>query len=1402
MRRVWHILARYPVRTLLAGFLLLVLMLASFVRIAAMTGLGHGFAERQVAALSPSGQSILIEGVSGDLLGRFEIGRLQVRDVDGTWLAAEAVTVRWSPLALLAGHLKLDEVSAERLTASRRPETLTREQDGSEDGAGLGRYTLGSLVIGRLELGAPLVPEPQVLGLTATLATDIATGELQADLAPITGEGDRLSAAIAWGGRVPVTGTLTGSGPDGGLLSELLGLGGRGPVIIGIDGRGDRDNWTLSATGRAGETLLMALDARRAGDEVSAAARLDLTQSALTAGLADRIGPGVELAAEDAGSGRLDVRLSSEVLTLAISPAIDLETGSLGSDTMPVSLLVRSLGQITGTGLEGEARLDGVLTRINSQTWQVDGDLDAIGLAFDPVSASRIFGPLELTVRTDGSGVVLVSNLASEGFRLSGKTDQRLGDAPGLVAKATFFPEAGEADVGSLVMRAAQGEVRLSGQAAFDLSKIDLDGSASLAPSGGLPGLAVRRWRAVRGSAEEPIAITLAGRADLADLPESLGGWPGETADIRLDALAMPGGELTLRRLNINSPQALLSLSGRMGNGSPAARLDFEATSGDFGAAAFDRLTFGFDLAGAGDGIKLAGQARASGVLAGGEPVVAPALDFDGTYSGGVITGRLSVGATIRDEPFRLHAEPEISSTDWRLASLSASWDLLSGSGILAGSGADLRAINGDLRVEGRLGRSASAPAFSGSVALSDALASFDVTASNVTASGIELAEIRLTGSGARNALTGNLMLSGTVPLGGDDDTFRLTAPIEANLVDPALTLSPEGALGGAAFTTLDPIGIALRGDGLAAEGRFGLFGGSAAFDLVQVGDALNAGLRIEGVRAGRLGRVFGRRGLRGELAADLRLSGAGDALSGEGAISISNLRAAGRESLPTDLRMDLSLGGGVLAITAATLADSEALSLQARGMVPVSAAASPFGLTILPDAPLAFSLAGTGRLESLWALFGSPEARLEGSFAVNATGEGPLATLFPEGTLSVSDAVFEDAASGLHLVGISLSTRLDDQAVSVSDFSARGVNGGTISGNGRAGLDGFGEVSLALDGLNALQRDDISASVSGTVALSRPDEQTSLTGDLVIDRARINLDRLPASGVTTIDVRFPSENGEPEVVSEPAVPVRLDIGLKANRRIFVEGTGIASEWGIDTRILGTLSEPRLAGTARIVRGDLDFAGRNFQFVDSRVVFNGLPEDARLAIRAERVSADLTAGFEVTGTVSDPAFALSSTPSLPEDEILSRVLFGRSAAQLSALEAAQLAAAVARLSGGGSGGFDLIGPLQDALGIDRLDFGVSQDGDATVGVGEYIGEDVYVELRTNARGDTGLAVEWTPLSNLALSTELGQAAEPRFGIRWRRDFNIGDGPATAAGTQDDPVRPDDASLDGDPAQGG
>ena len=94
----------------------------------------------------------------------------------------------------------------------------------------------------------------------------------------------------------------------------------------------------------------------------------------------------------------------------------------------------------------------------------------------------------------------------------------------------------------------------------------------------------------------------------------------------------------------------------------------------------------------------------------------------------------------------------------------------------------------------------------------------------------------------------------------------------------------------------------------------------------------------------------------------------------------------------------------------------------------------------------------------------------------------------------------------------------------------------------------------------------------------------------------------------------------------------------------------------------------------------------------------------------------------VAGTGLKPEITFASTPAMPQDELLSRILFGTSITNLSAPEALQLASAVAALQSG-SGSLDPINALRKAIGLDRLRIvpaDVTTGQKTAIGAGKYI----------------------------------------------------------------------------------
>jgi translocation and assembly module TamB len=139
--------------------------------------------------------------------------------------------------------------------------------------------------------------------------------------------------------------------------------------------------------------------------------------------------------------------------------------------------------------------------------------------------------------------------------------------------------------------------------------------------------------------------------------------------------------------------------------------------------------------------------------------------------------------------------------------------------------------------------------------------------------------------------------------------------------------------------------------------------------------------------------------------------------------------------------------------------------------------------------------------------------------------------------------------------------------------------------------------------------------------------------------------------------------------------------------------------------------------------------------------------------------------LSITGFADAPRFDFSSVPAgLPQDSIMALLLFGQPAAQLSALQIAQVGYALATLSGvGGSTGNPLV-KLQKSLGLDRLTVGTNTVNSATgspensgyaVAAGRYVTKRVYVEGKQTTTGTSQVQVDVDLTKRLKLQTRLG-----------------------------------------------
>jgi translocation and assembly module TamB len=424
------------------------------------------------------------------------------------------------------------------------------------------------------------------------------------------------------------------------------------------------------------------------------------------------------------------------------------------------------------------------------------------------------------------------------------------------------------------------------------------------------------------------------------------------------------------------------------------------------------------------------------------------------------------------------------------------------------------------------------------------------------------------------------------------------------------------------------------------------------------------------------------------------------------------------------------------------------------------------------------------GPADALWRLAAIDAFDLTGPVGVAADVSGSLDAPVLQGAVVSHALRAQSAISGSDIQAIDLAGSFNGAHLALAHFSgitrAGGANAvGHVAGSGTIDFSDVSserpKIDLRLGVTNAelVNRPEMGATITGPLRIVSDGHGGTVAGRLHIDRARWVLGRtsaaqsLPSIAVTErntpIDLAPPPPRGP---------PWKLLIDAAGANRIDVHGMGLESEWQTDVHVRGDTTTPQIFGSADVVRGTYDFAGKRFDLTRGRIRFNGeIPIDPQIDIVATGDANDISATINISGSAQRPQISFDSTPALPEEELLSRILFGSSITQISAPEAVQLASALAALRGGG--GLDPINKLRGAIGLDRLRV-LSADptiGRGTaLGVGKYLGRKFYVELVTDGHGYNATSIEFRLTRWLSLLGTVSTLYDESISMKFTKDY--------------------------------
>jgi translocation and assembly module TamB len=1284
----------------LAAAVMLVVALTGAVWIAGNSGPGRGLIERLTYRLS--GGTVRLTGLAGAFPAQLTLDHLDLIDGRGVWLTADHVAVRWSPLRLLERRIRVEQLEAARVHMERAP-----VGDGKGGSVSIPHIEVAAFAINTVELGAPLTGTPARLSLRGGLelrSLQDAVGELTARR--VDGEGEYALQLRLDPRRMDAT--LRVHEPAGGPLENLLSLPGLGD---------------LSATA--------------AVHGLRNAERVDVV---LGAGpLHAEVHGTVDLAARSAD---LDYSLQSP----ALSPRPELSWSKIG-------LTGGWHGTFTAPAADGRLEVQGLkiadtkILRLTADLTAHAGRLVVHGMvegletpgpqprlfAKDPVTIDAALGLDQAALPLDVSATHSLLNLRAHADLAAIRTEQRATIELRIPEVAPFAAFAGQDVRGQATVDARLAHGDGGGSIAADAVVALTGGGAGWIPMAG-PKMVLKVDGGISDAAVTLQSLRVTGNGMTLEASGSAVRSPPAEAAAHFIRSLKARWQLQIADVAVLSKDVAgdLTASGELG-GAPAA------LAGDAGLSS--HLSVRGSASGAVEaklhvrGLPAApsGSIQASGMLDGSPLDVDAALDRNGAKAFRLLVRRADWKSAHLEGDLTTDAALTQSHGQLRLhVGQLDDFDRLLGVDLTGSVDGSIGFVPVKGHTEAHLtldGSKVGVGQFSGDLhLLADGVA--DALAVRLDAQLPKVLGFPATAAATATVDAGNRQVQlATLSVRYRDQTFTLLSPAKASF---------------ATGVSVDELKIGAQDAVLDVKGQF-----APTLDL----RASLAHVKPELVNVFAPGMLA-----TGTLEAQARLQGTFASPTGSVQLDVDELRFAddAATGLPAvQVHAKAQLADDTAALQA-TLDAGSGSQLTASGNVPLN-----------PDGALDLKIGGKLDVGMANPLLEARGLHGAGKLSIDATVKGNSTAPVVGGGMVLREGSLRDYGRGVNLSDIEAEVVGNEAGLVIKSFKATAVSG-TVAMTGSFGVLQPGmPLDLKITAKNAqpVASSIITANLDADLTVSgRARERIDVAGTIHVIRATIGIPNSLPPDVAVLDVHRRGK-AAPVMGGKPLI-VGIDIAVRAPQEILVQGRGLDAEMGGEIHLKGTTDELLASGDFNLLRGWFTLAGTRLEFKEGRVGFDGAglskKIDPTLDFRAEATQAEYTITLRITGAADAPRFEFSSSPPLPQDDIMARLLFGEPGAQLSALQYAQIAGALATLSGVG-GGLNPLVKLQKTLGLDRLTVGTNttntasgtENSGAAIAAGRYLTKRVYIEGKQTTTGTSQVQIDVDLTKHLKLQTRLG-----------------------------------------------
>jgi translocation and assembly module TamB len=1260
---------------------------------------------------------VRIAGIHGSLPAALDLDRLELRDAEGLWLWADHISLRWSPIALLTRHMDVDSLHVALLHVERSP-VPDKDKKPSSSSSSIPDTDLRDLGIDSLELGKALAGDPTSLVVKGNAHLRSLDDADAHIIARRTGGNGDYEVSAHFDPQ-SMNATLKLQEPAQGPLENLIKVPDLGALSVLVKLSGPRD----------AEDLQLSVDA----------------------------GP-----LQARASGRIDLKNSTADLTYSVK----------APEMAPMEGLSWERVDLQG-------RLQGPFTQPTADGHLLIRDLRA------PAGTQLA----ELTAQLKGDKGFVTLQASIDGLRIPGPAPKLLADSP-LTFDASVRLDDPQRPL-QLTARhrlfALDTKAITAGHptAALNLHLPDLE------PFAAFSGTPLRGDAQLGAHLDYTPALTKLTANLSSHLDGGAAAWAGlvrggvtqlqMAAELTDDQLALKDLQLTANALSLSAEARVArtgdqKLNARFNLGvsdlariSPALAGNAKVTGTVEGPrqqlSADTRLTTTLSVHGSPRGT-VSAQLQAKGLPGAPEGVLEAAGQLDGAP--------LQVNVEVQPvDNGGYHAV--IHRADWKSAHVDG--DVTLGKTVADAHGkASLRL--GQLSDFNRLVGSQLSGSITGRMALASRsgrpTAQLDIDAKDIVAGGAT-ANARVNANGPMDAL--KVVLDADSPaIGGQPARINSTAILNPTAKELQLA-TLQASYHNQDLHLLNPAKVQFAQGLKVQQLRLGIQEATIEVDG-QLSPTLEMHAAVKQVKPALVNAFVPDMLVSGTLDADATLHGNTSAPTGTVHLQALDVRAksAVTQGLPsTDLRADATLNGQTADVNA-KLTAGDSSQLVVTGRAPLAAGGTAD-----------LKLAGNLDLALANPILEAGGRHVTGTMAIDTTVKGTSADPQIAGTIRLSKGSVRDYTQGVSLTDITGEISGDQGGVlRIEQLTARAAPG-NITIKGTVGVLQPKipvEIQVTAKDAQPIASSIITANLNADVQIKgTAREQMDVAGKVHLNRADISVPGGLPPEVAVLDVE--RDGAPPAAATEHPLVINLHLDVEAPNRILINGRGLDAEMGGDLRVRGTAAAPIVEGGFELQRGFFTLANSKLTFSNGTVTFNGTglqkKLDPSLDFTAQTKAAEVTAVVHITGLADAPQIELSSTPELPQDEILARLLFGESAAQLTAIQLVETGAALASLRGGGGGSsLNPVAKIQKALGLDRLSVGggssassssasSQQSTGTSVEAGRYVSSRVYVGVQESTTGASKVDVDVDLTKRLKLQAQLGNGTTTAQGVTPEND---------------------------------